>query len=48
MPAAGLQPTWRHAYRHFRSFATAILDKIDTWSGRVRYQDLVFEQRARR
>jgi predicted LPLAT superfamily acyltransferase len=45
-PGAGLAPTWRHAYRHFRAFATAILDKIDTWSGRMRYDDVVFEQRA--
>jgi hypothetical protein len=30
-PESGLTPTWRHAYRHFREFATAILDKIDTW-----------------
>jgi predicted LPLAT superfamily acyltransferase len=46
VPAAGLAPTWRHAYRHFRSFGTAILDKIDTWSGRMRYEDVTFEQRA--
>jgi predicted LPLAT superfamily acyltransferase len=43
---ANLAPTWRHAYRHFRSFGTAILDKIDTWSGRMRYADVIFEQRA--
>ena len=46
VPEAHLAPTWRHAYRHFRAFATAILDKIDTWSGRMRYDDVVFEQRA--
>jgi len=46
VPSAGLAPTWRHAYRHFRAFATAILDKIDTWSGRMRYEDVTFEQRA--
>ncbi|MEJ1963031.1 MAG: glycosyl transferase [Gammaproteobacteria bacterium] len=45
-PGAGLAPTWRHAYRHFRAFGTAILDKIDTWSGRMRYEDVAFEQRA--
>jgi predicted LPLAT superfamily acyltransferase len=44
-PEAGLEPTWRHAYRHFRSFGTAILDKIDTWSGRMRYEDVAFEER---
>jgi predicted LPLAT superfamily acyltransferase len=46
VPGAGLTPTWRHAYRHFRSFATSILDKIDTWSGRMRFDDVVFEQRG--
>ena len=46
VPDAGLAPTWRHAYRHFRAFGTAILDKIDTWSGRMRYEDVTFEQRA--
>ena len=45
MPEAGLKPTWRHAYRHFRTFGTAILDKIDTWSGRMKYQDVTFAQR---
>jgi predicted LPLAT superfamily acyltransferase len=43
-PESGLRPTWRHAYRHFRAFGTAILDKIDTWSGRMQYRDLIFEQ----
>jgi predicted LPLAT superfamily acyltransferase len=46
VPHANVAPTWRHAYRHFRAFATAILDKIDTWSGRMRFDDVVFEQRA--
>jgi predicted LPLAT superfamily acyltransferase len=45
VPGAGLAPTWRHSYRHFRAFGTAILDKIDTWSGRMRYEDVTFEQR---
>lgn len=45
VPEAGLKPTWRHSYRHFRAFGTAILDKIDTWSGRMKYQDVTFEQR---
>jgi len=44
-PEAGLRPTWRHAYRHFRAFGNAILDKIDTWSGRLKYQDVTFAQR---
>lgn len=43
VPEAGLKPTWGHSYRHFRAFGAAILDKIDTWFGRVRYQDLAFE-----
>jgi predicted LPLAT superfamily acyltransferase len=46
VPDASLAPTWRHAYRHFRAFGTAILDKIDTWAGRMRYEDVTFEQRA--
>lgn len=45
MPDSGLKPTWRCAYRHFRAFATSILDKIDTWSGRMKYEDVTFEQR---
>jgi predicted LPLAT superfamily acyltransferase len=43
MPESGLRPTWRHAYRHFRTFGRAILDKIDTWSGRLTASDVVFE-----
>jgi len=27
--SSGVAPTWRHAYRHFRAFATSILDKLD-------------------
>jgi predicted LPLAT superfamily acyltransferase len=45
VPEAGLKSTWRHSYRHFRAFGTAILDKIDTWSGRMKFQDVTFEQR---
>jgi predicted LPLAT superfamily acyltransferase len=45
-PQAGLKPTWGHAYRHFRAFATAILDKLDTWSGRLKLKDVVFEERG--
>ena len=43
MPESGLKPTWRIAYRHFRSFGKAILDKVDTWSGRLTVKDVVFE-----
>jgi predicted LPLAT superfamily acyltransferase len=46
MPESELRPTWRFAYRHFRAFGTAILDKIDTWSGRLKLQDVVFEQQG--
>jgi predicted LPLAT superfamily acyltransferase len=46
VPGAGVAPTWRQAYRHFRAFATSILDKLDTWSGRMRYDDVTFEQRG--
>jgi predicted LPLAT superfamily acyltransferase len=46
VPESGLTPTWRHAYRHFREFATAILDKIDTWFGRMKLKDVSFEERG--
>lgn len=46
VPGSCLAPTWRHAYRHFRSFATAILDKLDTWSGRMKLKDVTFEERG--
>jgi predicted LPLAT superfamily acyltransferase len=46
MPESGLVPTWRVAYRHFRAFGTAILDKLDTWSGRLKVDDVVFENYA--
>jgi predicted LPLAT superfamily acyltransferase len=45
-PQAALKPTWGHAYRHFRAFATAILDKLDTWSGRMKLKDVAFEERG--
>jgi predicted LPLAT superfamily acyltransferase len=43
VPESGLKPTWRIAYRHFRAFGTAILDKLDTWSGRLNVADVVFD-----
>lgn len=46
IPESGLQPTWRHAYRHFRAFGKAILDKVDTWSGRLTVKQVVFENYA--
>jgi predicted LPLAT superfamily acyltransferase len=45
-PECGLQPTWRDAYRHFRAFGQAILDKIDTWSGRLTVGDVTFANHA--
>src|SRR5262249_34585052 len=41
-----LRPTWRHAYRHFRAFGKAILDKLDTWSGRLTVDDVTFDNHA--
>jgi predicted LPLAT superfamily acyltransferase len=46
VPESGLKPTWRIAYRHFRAFGTAILDKLDTWSGRLKVDDVVFADYA--
>jgi predicted LPLAT superfamily acyltransferase len=43
MPDSGLAPTWRIAYRHFRAFGTNILDKLDTWTGRLKVEDVVFD-----
>jgi predicted LPLAT superfamily acyltransferase len=46
MPESGLVPTWRVAYRHFRAFGTNILDKLDTWTGRLKVEDVVFDNYA--
>jgi predicted LPLAT superfamily acyltransferase len=46
MPESGIKPTWRVAYRHFRAFGTAILDKLDTWTGRLKVDDVVFDNYA--
>jgi predicted LPLAT superfamily acyltransferase len=46
MPESGLVPTWRIAYRHFRAFGTNILDKLDTWTGRLKVEDVVFDNYA--
>lgn len=40
-PESGLAPTRRCAYRHFVAFAHAILDKLDAWSGRLDYNDVI-------
>jgi predicted LPLAT superfamily acyltransferase len=45
-PESGIRPTWRHAYRHFRTFGQAILDKVDTWSGRLTVDDVTFDDHA--
>lgn len=46
VPESGLQPTWSNAYRHCRAFGKAIIDKIDTWSGRLTVADVTFENYA--
>jgi predicted LPLAT superfamily acyltransferase len=46
VPESGLRATWRDAYRHFRAFGKAILDKIDTWSGRLVVDDVTFANHA--
>lgn len=46
VPEAGLRADWRTAYRHFRRFGTAILDKVDTWSGRLTVRNVVFDDYA--
>jgi predicted LPLAT superfamily acyltransferase len=46
LPQSGLTPKWSCAYRHFAAFATAILDKIDAWTGRLGYDGVSFENHA--
>ena len=46
VPDSGLKPTWRTAYRHFRAFGRSILDKVDTWSGRLTVKDVEFANYA--
>ena len=46
IPESGLRPAWPDGYRHFRAFGRAILDKIDTWSGRLTIADVTFENHA--
>jgi predicted LPLAT superfamily acyltransferase len=40
--AIGRPPGWRESYRHYRSFALAIVDRLDVWFGGV--DDFSFEQ----
>ncbi len=43
---AELQPSTRSVYRQFMSFAEALLDKLDVWSGRVGRERLVIHDPA--
>ncbi|KAF1023045.1 MAG: hypothetical protein GAK30_00735 [Paracidovorax wautersii] len=40
---AELRPTWRSVWAQYWAFATALLDKLDVWQGRLDYADLVLE-----
>jgi predicted LPLAT superfamily acyltransferase len=40
--ALGGAPGWRHAFRHMLCFGEAILDKVVTWTGDIRLDDLDF------
>ena len=42
-PASGLQPNGLTAWRHFKAFEHAILDKLDAWLGRLKYEEVEFE-----
>jgi len=42
-PDRGVETGWRGAYRHYVSFANAIVDKLDAWSGRLDYREVSFE-----
>ncbi len=46
IPESGLRPTWGYAYSHFRAFGKAILDKLDSWSGRLTVKDVAFDDYA--
>lgn len=41
-PTAALpnSPCWTTSFRHFWSFATAALDKVDAWMGQIQLQDI--------
>jgi predicted LPLAT superfamily acyltransferase len=38
----GGAPGWRHAFRHMLCFGEAILDKVVTWTGDIRLEDVEF------
>jgi predicted LPLAT superfamily acyltransferase len=46
-PECGLRPDAACAYRHFVSFAHAIRDKLDAWSGRLDYAQVEFDDHGR-
>lgn len=39
-------PGWRDSFRHLRSFAEAMLDKIAAWRGEISAADVQFDQQA--
>lgn len=39
-------PTWRDSYRHLYAFASAALDKVAAWMGRIDLKRIVFEKQA--
>lgn len=39
-------PTWRDGYRHLYAFASAALDKVAAWMGRIDLKRMVFEKQA--
>ena len=45
--AGGLEPgpLWRQSFRHFREFGNAVLDKLAAWSGRIRTDQIVYDNR---
>lgn len=45
-PHSGVSANRRSAYRHFLAFAEALLDKLDAWAGRIKYDSVVFEEHA--
>jgi predicted LPLAT superfamily acyltransferase len=41
--ALGRAPGWRQVFRHMLGFGEAILDKVVTWTGDIRLEDLDFD-----
>lgn len=44
-PALQRAPDWRDSAKHFMSFGRAIVDRIASWVGDLRREDVVFENR---